>query len=125
MKAIAYVIAVLAAVGIVVAISSTDDSASSDQAASSVEATAVSVAATAGEVTLEVPGMHCQHACYPRVKKTLERQPNVTEVALVDQPDPEALTVKQVVVKYDAGFEANAAVETLHGAGFADAVILQ
>ncbi|MEM1226347.1 MAG: heavy metal-associated domain-containing protein [Planctomycetota bacterium] len=123
MKAIAYVVAVLAAVGIVIAISSPP---ASETPSTATQATTVAVAMESpGELTMEVPGMHCQYACFPRVKETLENADGVAEVALAEQPSPDALTVKQVIVKYEEGFEPETALAKLHGVGFTDAVVMQ
>lgn len=123
MKSIAYVIAVLAAVGIVVALSVPQ---TADQPGAGASADVTPAAMTeAGQLVMEVPSMHCQFACYPKIKKTLEGTGTVTEVALADQPDPGALTVKRVVVNYDAGFDVQAAIRSLEAKGFGDAVVVQ
>ena len=124
MKPIAYVVAVLAAVGIVIALSQTTPE-TPESAQVEVAATPVKAMEEPGELTVEVPGMHCQYACFPRVKETLEGTGNVSEVALVEQPDPNTLTVRQIVVKYDAGFELDGALAKLHEEGFKDAAVMQ
>lgn len=126
MKSIVYVVAALAAVGIMVAISATPDRAPETETApvASVVATP-EIMAEAGTMTLEVPEMHCQFACFPRVQETLEKNDAVSEVALVDQPDPNALTVKKVVVKYDAGFDVSSALAALQEQGFTSAQKVQ
>lgn len=127
MKIVSYLIAVLAAVGIIIALNMSSDSSPSE---STTEATSM-VSATpqimeeAGTLTLEVPEMHCQFACFPRVQKTLQQDGTVSEVVLAEQPDPNALTVKQVVVKYEAGFDLAAALTELQGQGFSSAQQIQ
>lgn len=130
MKNVAYIVAGLAAVGIMVAIVSlpstgttTDQTLAGPAAASLVSATEPMT--EPGSLTFEVPSMHCEFACYPKVKETLEGTDGVTEVALVEQPEPNSLTVKQVVVKYDAGFDISAALAGLKDKGFDDAVQIQ
>lgn len=126
MKSIVYVVAALAAVGIMVAISVTPDRAPEVE---STPATAVvatpEIMAEAGTMTLEVPEMHCQFACFPRVQETLQKSDAVSEVALVDQPDPNTLTVKKVVVKFDAGFDVTSALAALQEEGFSSAQKVQ
>lgn len=126
MKSIVYVVAALAAVGIMVAISSTpkEGPVESAEPVTTVVATP-EVMAEAGSLTLEVPEMHCQFACFPRVQETLQKNDAVSEVVLVDQPDPNALTVKKVVVKYDSGFDVTAALADLHKEGFSSAQKVQ
>jgi len=121
MKSAVYIVAAIAAAGIVLLINTTPDRpATSEQATTPA---AVSVASSepmteAGELTLEVPGMHCQHACFPRVQETLQSQDGVSEVALADQPEPNQLTVKQVIVRYDEGFRVDEALQQLQAAGY-------
>jgi hypothetical protein len=59
------------------------------------------------------------------VKETLEGTGGVTEVALAEQPEPNTLTVKKVIVKYDAGFDVSQALAGLKEKGFDDAVQIQ
>ncbi|EKK03122.1 hypothetical protein RBSH_01432 [Rhodopirellula baltica SH28] len=126
MKSIVYVVAALAAVGIMVAISATPDRAPETETAPAASVVATpEIMAEAGTMTLEVPEMHCQFACFPRVQETLEKNDAVSEVALVDQPDPNALTVKKVVVKYDAGFDVSSALAALQEQGFTSAQEVQ
>jgi copper chaperone CopZ len=127
MKTIVYAIAGIAALGIMIALiaspSNTPAPASATPAAT-VSATP-EVLNEAGTLTLEVPSMHCQFACYPHVKETLEKTAGVSEVALAEQPDPNALTVKKVIVTYDAGFDLSAALSSLKQEGFDDATRVQ
>lgn len=129
MKTTIYVVAALAAAGIAFVLMNmpTDDS----QAAPASAEVATSLTSNsevldeAGSLTLEVPGMHCQFACFPRVKDTLEGAAGVTEVELAEQPDPASLTVKKVIVKYDAGFDVGEALASLRAKGFQDASKIQ
>lgn len=64
-------------------------------------------------VEFDVPGMHCEHMCVPKVRKTLQEQPGVVDV----QVDLES---KVAVVAIDeAQFDPNSALEAL-AAEFAD-----
>lgn len=129
MKTIAYVVAGLAALGIMVALianpSLNTQSTEPAVASASLVSQSSEPATEPGSMTLEVPGMHCQFACYPKVKKSLEESAGVTEVALVEQPEPNTLTVKQVIVKYDAGFDLNKALLGLKEDGYAEATKVQ
>lgn len=133
MKSIVYAVAGIAALGIMIALiaapTSTPATPSASESASAAAATAVSaspaVLADAGTLTLEVPSMHCQFACYPRVKESLESSDGVSEVTLAEQPDPNTLTVKKVIVKYDAGFDVDQALAVLKQEGFKDATRVQ
>lgn len=130
MKNIVYIVAGLAAVGIMVAIVSLPSTGTTTETTLDVPAAASLVSATepmteSGSLTFEVPSMHCQFACYPKVKETLEGTEGVTEVALAEQPEPNTLTVKKVIVKYDAGFDISQALASLKEKGFDDAVQIQ
>lgn len=126
MKPILYAVASMAAVGIMISLITAPNPASSEPSAPPTAAPVTAISASpavlseAGTLTLEVPGMHCEVACYPRVKETLENTSGVSEVTLAEQPDPEALTVKQVIVQYDAGFDIDGALAGLKDEGFAD-----
>ncbi|TWT92616.1 heavy-metal-associated domain-containing protein [Neorhodopirellula pilleata] len=125
MKTVAYVVAGLAALGIMVAliVSPTSQGTLSETApaAASLVSTTTEPMTEPGSMTLEVPSMHCQFACFPKVKETLEGSEGVTEVVLAEQPDPNALTVKKVIVKYDTGFDPGKAIASLKQKGFDDA----
>ncbi|MEM9824959.1 MAG: heavy metal-associated domain-containing protein [Planctomycetota bacterium] len=100
---------------------SDDDQASTPQAASA--DLALTPVSTDGEMTLDVPKMHCQFACFPKVKKALEGSPEVESVALVPQEDEMVLTRRAVVVTYKKGFDPAAAIATLTKAGFPDSSV--
>ena len=140
MKALPYIIAGLAALGIcaVIVLAPTSDDVASDDTASDNAAfdnTAVASSTntaspattlvSAGEMTVAVPQMHCQYSCFPKVKETLESMDNVASVELAPQADPTTLDNRQVIVKYDAGFNVDAALEGLNENGFADSSVVQ
>ena len=79
----------------------------------------------AGTLTLSVPSMHCEFACYPRVKESIESVTGVTEVALDEQKEEGVLDNRQVVVNYDAGFDLTTALANLSSEGFEDADVVQ
>jgi periplasmic mercuric ion binding protein len=69
-------------------------------------------------VSLQVPGMHCQFACWPKVKETLEQQEGVAEVSLAQQAKENELDNPVVHVRVDGPFDAAQAVQALADAGF-------
>lgn len=125
MRAMAYVVAALAAVGIMIGIASLPESASETAPPSA--ATATSAAADArvmdqpGSLVLSVPTMHCEFACYPRVKEILEQSDGVESVALAEQQEEGVIDNRAVVVSYDAGFNLDAAIASLNQRNFPDA----
>lgn len=129
MKTVAYIVAGLAALGIMIALIASPSAevapAETAPAAASLVSAASEPMTEPGSMTLEVPGMHCQFACFPRVQETLQGSEGVTEVALAEQPDPNTLTVKKVIVKYDSGFDPGKAIASLKQKGFSDAQQIQ
>jgi copper chaperone CopZ len=129
MRGLAYGIAAIAAAGIMIGIAMTPDTRvpegpSSSQAAKAVSASG-NVMAEPGSLTLSVPGMHCAFACYPKVKETLEKSDAIQEVELARQKEEGVLDNKQVIVRYDAGFDVDAALASLAEAGYDDTEIVQ
>lgn len=139
MRSAAYIVAALAAVGIVIAIASVplDDSNESAPAAQSVAQDRVADSTTAGgpdeaaggpdgaagskTLVLHVPDMHCPFACYPAVKETLESDPSVAGVDLVEQKEEGVIDNPSVVVTYADGFDLDVAVAALAKQGFKNA----
>ncbi len=74
-------------------------------------------------VSLEVPTMSCPFACWPKVKKTLEKQPGVGEVTLSPQKDKDAIDQPVVYVEATDAFQAEAAFAALTEAGFGGAKV--
>ncbi|TWU57612.1 heavy-metal-associated domain-containing protein [Rubripirellula reticaptiva] len=122
MRGIAYIIAVIAAVGIMIGIGSLPvDSTPANDGLGSAEAavvTQVAAMAESGTLTLSVPEMMCPFSCYPRVKKTLEGTALVTSVELAPQKVEGEIDNRQVIVNYDAGFKLDDALEMLKEEGF-------
>ncbi len=128
MKTMTYVIAALAAVGIAVLVAtfpSFGEPEAGDRAASAAATQLVSIAEADGELTLAVPDMHCQYSCFPRVEKTLAATDGIESVELAQQPTPDELTNRQVVVHYRKGFDLNAALANLEAEGFRKASVVQ
>lgn len=127
MRGLAYAIAVIAAVGIMIGIAMSPQQASNELVAPA----AISVSATpevmteAGTLTLSVPNMHCEFACFPRVKEAIESAEGVQEVQLAVQKEEGTIDNRQVVVNYDVGFDVNAALTLLSKEGFADSDLVQ
>ena len=72
-------------------------------------------------VSVEVPTMSCPFACWPKVKKTLERQPGVGDVILAPQKEADAIDKPVVIVEATDAFRAEAAFAALTEAGFGGA----
>ena len=85
---------------------------------------ATAVSTEAGSMTLEVPNMHCEFSCYPKVKGVLEQSDAVRSVDLASQPEDGPFN-PQVVVNYDAGFDLAAVRADLQAAGYADTSVVQ
>ena len=125
MRATAYVVAVLAAVGIMIGIIMLPDPNHSDPVEGGSDAVSQSetpetVMPEAGTLVLSVPTMHCQVACYPRVKQTLERLAEVETVELAEQAQADVIDNRAVVVHYAPGFDLGEAIGLLDQEGFTD-----
>jgi hypothetical protein len=72
-------------------------------------------------VSVEVPTMSCPFACWPKVKKTLEKQAGVGDVTLAPQKDADAIDKPVVIVEATDAFQAEAAFAALTEAGFGGA----
>jgi copper chaperone CopZ len=123
MRATVYMIAAIAAAGIMYVIASTPNPTTSDRAQearsadASIDATPA-VMSEAGTLTLSVPEMHCEFACFPKVKETLEGASGVEAVTLAAQAEEGVIDNRQVIVKYEPGFDLNAAIASLASAGY-------
>ena len=69
--------------------------------------------------------MHCEFACFPKVKETLESAGGVDEVTLAAQQEEGVLDNRQVIVKYQPGFNVREAIATLEAAGYTESEIVQ
>jgi mercuric ion binding protein len=150
MRGLAYAIAAIAAVGIMFVIATMPSEQSSDptatpataetqtaetqtvaetqtQPAESAEvlASTTDVKAETESLTLAVPKMHCEFACFPKVKETLESVETVELVELGPQKEEGAIDNRQVIVKFKPGFDVNDAVALLTKAGFGDSEVVQ
>lgn len=128
MRYFAYAIATLAAVAIMFSIANTAPESSTQtdaNAVASVNPVSTNVMTEPGSVTIAVPDMHCEFSCFPKIKETLEATDAVEEVNLAEQKEEGTLDNRQVVVKYQAGFDADAAVKLLEDSGFEKSEIVQ
>ncbi|MCP4887030.1 heavy-metal-associated domain-containing protein [Rubripirellula sp.] len=124
MRAIVYSVAVLVAAGVMYVVATTPND-KADPGVQTVAAEPHDVMTEPGTLTLSVPSMHCEFACFPRVKESIESVAGVTEVALDEQKEEGVLDNRQVVVSYDAGFDLTSALANLSSEGFEDADIVQ
>lgn len=122
MRGPAYVAAVIAAVGIMLVIAREPADQTDQDLPLAAETTS---AASLETLTLSVPEMHCQYACFPKVKNTLEQVDAVAEVQLAKQKDDSVLDNRQVIVKYKEGFDVDEAIGLLAEAGYTDSVLVQ
>ena len=141
MRGLAYAIAAVAAVGIMFVIATSNNEQSSDPTAApataetqtadtqavaeSAEVLASTTDAEGGLVTLAVPEMHCEFACFPKVKETLESDETVELVELGPQKEEGAIDNRQVIVTYKAGFDVKNAIALLSKEGFDDSDVVK
>ncbi len=125
MRGFAYVIAVLAALGIMIGIVSYPNQ--NEPTSSRPATTPVSAAlmTESGTLTIAVPTMQCEMACFPRVKTTLEGKDGVQSVELATQKEEGVLDNRQVIVNYDNGFNLNAALSSLVEEGFPNSAVVE
>ena len=122
MRGPAYDAAVIAAVGIMLVIAREPADQTDQDLPIAAETTS---AASLETLTLSVPEMHCQYACFPKVKNTLEQVDAVAEVQLAKQKDDSVLDNRQVIVKYKEGFDVDEAIGLLAEAGYSDSALVQ
>lgn len=138
MRPIAYVVAAVAAAGIMVAIimmpaedTVTTALAPAGQSPGAATEQRTSPSATAdsvkpvGQLVLNVPTMHCPFACYPSVKETLEGESSVAGVELAQQEQEGVIDNPQVIVQFGDGFDVQRAIDLLAKKGFEDAEVVQ
>lgn len=125
MRGFAYVIAVLAAIGIMIGIVSYPNQ--SEPSSSRPETTPAPAAlmTESGRLTIAVPTMQCEMACFPRVKTTLEGNDHVQSVELATQEEEGVLDNRQVIVNYDNGFNLNEALSSLVEEGFPNSAVVK
>lgn len=132
MRYAVYLVAILAAAGLVYVIGQ-PAAEKAPQAAAPSSAETQGVAATPASdaegaetlITLSVPEMHCPFACYPAVKKTLEEQPGVVAVDLAEQKQEGVIDKREVHIKVAGGFDSDSAINSLTQAGFEKSSVVQ
>ncbi len=77
-----------------------------------------------GTLVLRVDDMHCEFACFPRVKQTLQELDKVVSVELDEQAAAGTLDNPQVVIDYEPGFDLGYARQALAKKGFAKSSIV-
>jgi mercuric ion binding protein len=122
MRGAAYIVAAIAAVGIMLVIAKGP---AEEQSVTDTTSTVSAAAESMETLTLSVPEMHCQFACFPKVKETLEQVDAVAEVTLAEQKDEFVLDNKQVIVKYKSGFNLDEALGLLADAGYGETELVQ
>ncbi|MCH1439157.1 MAG: heavy-metal-associated domain-containing protein [Rubripirellula sp.] len=125
MRGFAYFIAVLAAIGIMIGIVSYPNQTESRNRSSASTAVPATVMTESGTLTIAVPTMQCEIACFPRVKTTLEGNEGVQSVELAAQQEKGVLDNRQVVVNYENGFNLNAALSSLVEEGFPNSAVVE
>jgi len=125
MRGFAYCIAIFAAIVIMIAIVSYPDQTETGKVASTATAASAAVMTKPGTLTIAVPAMHCEVACFPRVKATLEAAQGVQSVELAPQLAEGVLDNRQVVLDYDTGFNLSAALSSLMQEGFPNSAVVE
>jgi copper chaperone CopZ len=134
MRPTIYLVASLAAAGIAYYLASPSGStpltetrmAESADSGTGLAATPVTsqVMVDSGLLVLRVEDMHCEYACYPKVRETLEGLDQVVSVELDDQAEEGTLDNPQVLITYDPGFDLGAARSALAQRGFAKSSVV-
>ncbi len=135
MRGLVYTIAAIAGLGIMIVIATrpSDQPSEPTSSAASVETIttessdviAKTTSVPTDSVTIAVPEMHCEFACFPRVKETLESAEGVETVELGPQKEEGAIDNRQVIVKFKPGFDVNDALARLTKEGFKNSDVVQ
>lgn len=125
MRGFAYVIAVLAAIGIMIGIASYPNQNEPTNSRPVTTPASAALMTNSGTLTIAVPTMQCEMVCFPRVKTTLEGNDGVQSVELASQQEKGVLDNRQVIVNYDNGFNLNAAMSSLVEEGFPNSAVVE
>lgn len=141
MRFVVYLVAVLAAAGIVYYVSGNAENQVADSSDVAAEAAASESDAATTEssepaekpavegdvhmISLKVPSMHCPFACYPSVKKTLESETGVAAVDLAEQKEEGVIDNPVVIIKAGENFDLDKAIASLTATGFDGASVVQ
>lgn len=127
MRSPIYFVAALAAAGIAFFLASTPEverPVVATPSPSAVTPVASQVLVDSGTLVLRVEDMHCEFACFPKVRDTLQGFDKVVSVELDDQAEAGTLDNPQVLITYDPGFDLGAARSALAAKGFAKSTIV-
>ena len=125
MRGYAYIVAVLAAIGIVIGIVSYPKQTESPIRRPAETTTSANPMTKPGTLTIAIPTMQCEMACFPRVKSTLEGNDGVQSVELAAQQKRGLLDNRQVILKYNNGFNPTQALASLVEEGFPNAAFVE
>ena len=125
MRGFAYFIAVLAAIGIMIGIVSYPNQSEPSSSRHETTPAPAALMTESGRLTIAVPTMQCEMACFPRVKTTLEGNDHVQSVELATQEEEGVLDNRQVIVNYDNGFNLNEALSSLVEEGFPNSAVVK
>lgn len=90
----------------------------SSAAGANADPVASQVLVDTGTIVLRVEDMHCEFACYPKVRETLEGFDGVVAVELDEQAEKGTLDNPQVLITYNPGFDLGAARAALAKKGY-------
>ena len=116
MRSIVYGIAALVSLGIMIAIATAPIGSDQNDGY---------VLPQPGTLVMNVPEMHCEFSCFPKVKETLENTTAVDSVELAEQKEEGTIDNRQVVINYKAGFDVDAAIRLLESNNFANSSVVQ
>ena len=125
MRGFAYIIAVLASIGIMIGIVSYPNQSEPMSVRPATTPATAALMTESGTLTINVPAMHCEVACFPRVKTALESNNGVESVELATQKAEGVLDNRQVIVNYRNGFNLNAALDALVKEGFPNSAVVE
>lgn len=125
MRGFAYIIAVLASIGIMIGIVSYPNQSEPMSVRPATTPATAALMTEPGTLTINVPTMHCEVACFPRVKTALESNNGVESVELATQQEEGVLDNRQVIVDYRNGFNLNAALDALVKEGFPNSAVVE
>jgi|GEM_PF-1044856 hypothetical protein len=129
MRSPIYFVAALAAAGIAFFLASgptpeVEPSVVATPSPAAVTPVASQVLVDSGTLVLRVEDMHCEFACFPKVRETLQGFDKVVSVELDEQAEAGTLDNPQVLITYDPGFDLGAARSALAAKGFAKSTIV-
>ena len=125
MRGVVYLIAAVAAAGIMLGIAYYPMPEEAGTTTTDTDSAPVTLMSAAGSMTIAVPEMHCEVACFPRVKETLQAADGVQSVELAVQQSEGVLDNRQVIVNYEQGFNPSSALAALVEEGFPGSTVVE